>query len=137
MLQRFGIENCKSSVIPMSPTCKLFKDEHGLSIDQKLYRGMIGSLLYLIASRPDILFSVCMCARFQAEPKESHLKSVKRIIKYLKRIEKVGLWYSKQSTFKLIDYSGADYVRCKLDRKSTSGPCQFLGSNLVSWFSKK
>ena len=77
------MENYKSSGIPMSPTCKLSKDEHGLSVDQKLYRGMIDSLLYLIASRPNILFSICMCARFQAEPKESHLKSIKRIIKYL------------------------------------------------------
>ena len=91
MLQRFGIENYKSSVIPMRPTGKLSKDEHGLSIDQKLYRGMFGFLLYLIASRLDILFSVCMCARFQAEPKESHLNSVKRIFKYFKKTQNVGL----------------------------------------------
>ena len=89
----------------MSPTYKLSKDEHSKSVDQKLYRRMIGSLLYLTTSRPDILFSVYMCARFQAEPKESHLKSIKRIIKYLKGIENVGLWYFKQSTFDLIDYS--------------------------------
>ena len=98
---------------------------------------MIGSLLYLIASRPDILFSVCICARFQTEPKESHLKSVKRIIKYLKGTENIGLWYSKQSIFELISYSDADYAGCKLDRISTSGSRQFLGSNLIFWFSKK
>ena len=86
MLQKFGMENCKSSVFPMSPTCKLSKDKHELSIDQKLYRVMIGSLLDLTVSRSDILFSVCMCARFLAKPKESHLKSVKRIFKYLKKI---------------------------------------------------
>ena len=95
ILQRFGMESCKSSGIPMSPTCKLSKDEHSLSVDQKLYRGMIGSLLYLTTSRPDILFSICMCARFQAEPKESHLKSIKKIIKYLKGTKNVGLWYFK------------------------------------------
>ena len=117
------MENCKSSSIPMSPICKLSKDEHGLSIDQKLYKRMIGSLLYLTTSRPDILFSVCMCARFQAEPKESQLKSVNRIIKYLKGTKNVGLWYSKQSTFELIGYSDVDYAGCKLDKKSTSGSC--------------
>ena len=85
MLRRFGMDNCKSSVILMCPTCKLSKDEHGLSIDQKLYRGMIDSLLYLTASRPDILFSICMYARFQVEPKKSYLNSIKRIFKYLKK----------------------------------------------------
>ena len=84
---------------------------------------MIDFLLYLIASRLDILVSVCMCARFQTELEESHLKSIKRIIKYLKGTENVGLWYSKQSTFDLIGYSDVDYVRCKLDRKSTSRSC--------------
>ena len=131
------MENYKSSGIPMSLTCKLSKDEHGLPIDQKLYRGMISFLLYLTASRLDILFSICMCARFQAKPKESHLKLVKRIFKYLKKTQSIGLWYSRQSIFELIGYSDADYAGCKLDRKSTSGSCQFLGSNLVSWFSKK
>ena len=89
------MKNCKSSGIPMSPTCKLSKDEHGLSVDQKLYRRMIGFLLYLTASRADILFSVFKCARFQAEPKKSHLKYVKRIIKYLKGIKNIGWWYYK------------------------------------------
>ena len=91
MLQRFDMKNCKSSGILMSPTYKLSKDEHGLSVDQKIYREIIGSLLYLTTSRLDILFNVCMCARFQAEPKETHLKSVKRIFKYLKEIQNVGL----------------------------------------------
>ena len=89
------MENYKSSVIPMSLTYKLSKDEHGLSTDQKLYRGMIGFLLYLTISRIDTLFSVCMCARFQVEPKESRLKLVKIIFKYLKKIQNVGLWYSR------------------------------------------
>jgi hypothetical protein len=109
----------------------------GKSVDQKVYRSMIGSLLYLCASRPDIMLSVCMCARFQADPKEVHLRAVKRIMRYLVYTPKFGLWYPKGSTFDLIGYSNADWARCKIDRKSTSGTCQFLGRSLVSWASKK
>ena len=118
-------------------TCKLDKDEKGTNIDQKLYRGIIGSLLYLTASRPDILFSVCMCVRFQSNPKESHIIIAKRIIRYLKGTSNLGLWYSKDSSLNLVGYSDADYGGCKIDKKSTSGTCQFLGSNLISWHSKK
>jgi hypothetical protein len=98
---------------------------------------MIGSLLYLCASRPDIMISVCMCARFQANPKEIHLRVVKRIMRYLVYTLRFGLWYPKGSTFDLIRYSDADYAGCKNDRKSTSGTCQFLERSLVSWASKK
>ena len=137
ILKKFGMEVTKPLGTPMSPTCKLDKDENGKSVDQKLYRGMIGSLLYLTASRPDIMFSVCMCARYQANPKESHLLAVKRILRYLSGTLNIGLWYSKDSSIELIAYSDADFAGCKLDRKSTSGTCQFLGVNLISWFSKK
>ncbi len=137
MLEKFKMKDAKEISTPMGSSCKLDKDEKGKSIDCKLYRGMIGSLLYLTASRPDILFSVCMCARYQACPKESHLQAVKRIFRYLVGTSNVGLWYSKQSDINLIAYSDADFAGCKLDRKSTSGTCQFLGANLVSWFSKK
>jgi hypothetical protein len=98
---------------------------------------MIGSLLYLCASRPDIMLSVCMCARFQADPKEAHLTAVKRILRYLVYTPKFGLWYPRGSTFDLIGYSDADWAGCKINRKSTSGTCQFLGRSLVSWASKK
>jgi hypothetical protein len=98
---------------------------------------MIGSLLYLWASRPDIMLLVCMCARFQANPKKVHLRAVKRIMRYLVYTPKFGLWYSEGSIFDLIGYSDDDYVGCKIDRKSTSGTCQFLGRSLVSWASKK
>jgi hypothetical protein len=104
------------------------------SIDQKVYRSMIGSLLYLCASRPNIMLSVCMCGRFQAAPKECHLRVVKRIMRYLILTPYLGLWYPKGAHFKLIGYSDADYTRCKVDRKSTSGTCQFLGRSLVCWF---
>ena len=79
----------------MTSFCKLKKDEYDKNIDSKLYRGMIGSLLYLTASRSDIIFSVCMCARYQSNPKESHLNAVKRIFRYLKKIQNLGLWFSK------------------------------------------
>ena len=98
---------------------------------------MIGSLLYLCASRPDIMLSVCMCARFQADPKEAHLTAVKRILRYLAYTPKFGLWYPRGSTFDLIGYLDADWAGCKINRKSTSRTCQFLGRSLVSWASKK
>ena len=94
-------------------------------------------MLYLTASRPDILFSVCVYARFQSNPKESYIIVVKRIIRYLKGTSNLGLWYSKDSSLNLIGYSDADYGGYKIDKKSTSGTCQFLGSNLISWHCKK
>lgn len=98
---------------------------------------MIGSLLYLTASRPDIMFSVCLCARFQANPKESHLTAVKRIFRYINGTKDFGLWYPRGDNFDLVGYSDADFAGYKVDRKSTSGSCQFLGSSLVSWHSRK
>jgi hypothetical protein len=83
------------------------------------------------------MLSVCMCARFQADAKEVHLRAMKRIMRYLVYTPKFGLWYPKGSTFDLIGYSDADWAGCKIDRKSTSGTCQFLGRSLVSWASKK
>jgi hypothetical protein len=83
------------------------------------------------------MLSICMCARFKAEPKEVHLRAVKRILRYLVYTPWFGLWYPKGSTFDLIGYSDADWAGCKIDRKSTSGTCQFLGRSLVSWASKK
>ena len=98
---------------------------------------MIGSLLYLTATRPDIQFSVCLCARFQASPRTSHRQAVKRIFRYLKYTPDLGLWYAASSTLTLHGFSDADFAGCRLDRKSTSGQCQFLGSSLVSWSSRK
>jgi hypothetical protein len=112
-------------------------NEEGKSVDQKVFRSMIGSLLYLGASRPDIMLSVCMCARFRANTKECHLMAVKRIFRYLVHTPNLGLWYPKGSTFYLLGYSNLDYAGCKVDRKSTTGTCQFLGRSLVSWSSKK
>jgi hypothetical protein len=88
---------------------------------------MKGSLLYLCAPRPDIMLSVCMCARFQANLKECHLVAVKRILRYLVHTQNLGLWYPKGSFFDLFGYSDSEYAGCKVDQKSTSGTCQFLG----------
>ena len=98
---------------------------------------MINSLFYLTTIRPDIVFSVGFCVRFQANPKLSHLKNVKRILRYLKRTPNLGLWYPKSDNFDLIAYANVDFGGCRIDRKSTSRTCQFLGHALVSWTSKK
>jgi hypothetical protein len=137
ILTKFGMKDVKPIKTPMGTNGHLDLDTGGKSVDQKVYRSMIGSLLYLCASRPDIMLSVCMCARFQVDPKEVHLRVVKRIMRYLVYTPKFGLWYPKGSTFNLIGYSDADWAGCKIDRKSTSGTCQFLGRSLVSWASKK
>jgi hypothetical protein len=112
-------------------------DEGGKPVDLKLYRSMISSLLYLTAFRPNIMFSVCMCARFQTAPKECHLTAVKRIFRYSKYSPNIGLLYPKDAQFELVGYPDSDYAGCKVDIKSTSGGCQLLGCSLVSWSSKK
>jgi hypothetical protein len=137
MLKKFDMENAKPVKTPMPTNGYLDLNEDGKAVDQKVYRFMIGSLLYLCASRPDIMLSVCMCARFQANLKECHLMAVKRILRYLVYTPYLRLWYPKGSTFNLLGYSDSDYGGCKVDRKSTSWTCQFLGRSLVSWSSKK
>ncbi|KAJ9547140.1 hypothetical protein OSB04_019683 [Centaurea solstitialis] len=137
MLKKFNMTDCSPIKTPMPTGNLLGPDLAGKPVDQKIYRSMIGSLLYLTATRPDIMFSTCFCARFQANPKESHLAAVKRILRYLKGTPELGLWYPKDSSFELISFTDSDYGGCKLDRKSTSGSCQFLGDKLVSWTSKK
>lgn len=106
-------------------------------MDQKLYRGMIGSLLYLIDSHLDIMHNVCFCAKFQSYPKETHLIVVKGIMKYLKGTKTLGLWYLGGSNISLTGYSCFDFGRSKVVRKSTSGTCQLLGCSLITWHLKK
>ncbi|KAJ9565794.1 hypothetical protein OSB04_001760 [Centaurea solstitialis] len=137
MLKKFDLTSCTPMKTPMAPPLSLDKDSKGKPVDVTLYRGMIGSLLYLTASRPDIMYSTCLCARYQAEPKESHLTAVKRIFRYLKGTPNLGLWYSKDSGFDLTAYSDSHFAGCKIDRKSTTGGCHLLGGKLVSWTSKK
>ncbi|GKA00957.1 retrovirus-related pol polyprotein from transposon TNT 1-94 [Tanacetum coccineum] len=137
ILKRFGMENCDTVPTPMVEQAKLKLDLVGKPVDHTDYRSMIGSLMYLTSSRPDIMFATCMCARYQANPNEHHVSAVKRIFRYLKGTINLGLWYPKDSGFDLTAYSDADHAGCHLDRKSTSGSVQFLGDKLVCWSSKK
>nr|GEU85216.1 ribonuclease H-like domain-containing protein [Tanacetum cinerariifolium] len=113
------------------------KEGTGKDVDLHLYRSMIGSLMYLTASTPDIMFVVYACARHQVTPKECHLHAVKRIFRYLKGHPKLGLWYPKESPFDLVAYSDSDYGGASQDRKSTTRGCQFLGRRLILWQCKK
>ncbi|XP_070037043.1 uncharacterized mitochondrial protein AtMg00810-like [Nicotiana tomentosiformis] len=121
----------------MSPAISPDKDEEGKPVDESKYRGIISSLLYLTASHPDIMFSVCRCARFHAAPKESHLTVVKQIIRYLIGTTSHGLWYPRFNNFELEDFSDADLTGDKDDRKNTNGTCELLGKSFISWNSKK
>ncbi|GKA99590.1 retrovirus-related pol polyprotein from transposon TNT 1-94 [Tanacetum coccineum] len=137
MLKKFRLEDFKPIKTPMSTETKLMRDEESESVDNTKYRGMIGSLLYLTASRPDIMFSVCLCARFQGDPKTSYLEAVKRVFRYIKGTTHLGLWYPKGSGIETIVYADSDHAGDYVDRKSTSGVCMFMGCCLTSWFSKK
>ncbi|GJY13537.1 putative ribonuclease H-like domain-containing protein [Tanacetum coccineum] len=137
ILKKFDFATVKIASTPMESNKALIKDEEAKDVDVHLYRSMIGSLMYLIASRHDITFAVCACARFQVTPKTSHLHDVKRIFRYLKGQPKLGLWYLRDSPFDLEAFSDSDYVGASLDKKSTTGGCQFLGKRLISWQYKK
>ncbi|GKC17218.1 putative ribonuclease H-like domain-containing protein, partial [Tanacetum coccineum] len=127
ILKKFGFSSIRTASTPMETNKALAKDEDGEDVDVHLYRSMIGSLMYLTSSRPNIMFSVCACSRFQVQPKVSHMHAVKRIFRYLKGRPKLGLWYPKDSPFILETFSDSDYAGASLDRKSTTGGCQFLG----------
>jgi hypothetical protein len=135
--KKFGLDNGGHKRTPTETHLKPTKDEGGISVDQSMYRSMIRSLLYLTVSMPDITFVVGVCARYQAEPKRSHLTQVKRILKYINSTSDYGILYSSTENSKLIGYCDADWAGIADDRKSTSGECFFLGNNLISWFSKK
>jgi hypothetical protein len=137
MVKRFGLDGKSRACTPMSTSVKISSDLVGKSVDPSLYRSMIGSLLYLTASRPDIAFSVGVCARFQANPKESHLTVVKRIIRYVNDTLSYGIWYSRETNLVVAGYSDADWAGNADDRKSTSRGCFYVGNNLVAWMSKK
>ncbi|GJZ55494.1 putative ribonuclease H-like domain-containing protein, partial [Tanacetum coccineum] len=137
ILKKFDFATIKTSNTPIKTNKAFFKDEEDEDVDVHLYRSMIGSLMYLTASRPDIMFAVCACASFQVTPKVSHLHVVKRIFKYLKGQHKLGLWYLRDSPFDLEAFSDSDYAGASLDKKSTTGGCQFLSKRLISWQCKK
>ncbi|KAJ9538963.1 hypothetical protein OSB04_031696 [Centaurea solstitialis] len=137
ILNKFGFTDVKPASTPMETHKHLTVDTEGKEVDVHHYRSMIGSLMYLTTSRPNIMFAVCVCARFQVQPKDSHLQAVKRIFRYLKGHSKLGLWYPHDSPFDLLAYTDSDYGGANMDRKSTTRGCQFLGSRLMSWQCKK
>ncbi|GJX82869.1 putative ribonuclease H-like domain-containing protein [Tanacetum coccineum] len=137
ILKKFDFATAKTANTLIETNKALVKDEEAKAVDVHLYRSMIGSLMYLPASRPYIIFYVCACARFQVTPKTSHIHAVKRVFIYFKGQPKLGLWYPRDSPFDLEAFSNSDYARATLDRKSTIGGCQFLRRRLISWQCKK
>nr|GEW37088.1 putative ribonuclease H-like domain-containing protein [Tanacetum cinerariifolium] len=137
ILRKFRLTDGKSANTPIDTKKPLLKDPDGEDVDVHTYRSMTGSLMYLTSSRPDIMFAVCACARFQVTPKASYLHAVKRIFRYLKGKPHLGLWYLKDSPFNLVAYSDSDYTGASLDRKFTTWGCQFLRCRLISWQCKK
>nr|GFC78382.1 uncharacterized mitochondrial protein AtMg00810-like [Tanacetum cinerariifolium] len=137
ILRKFSLTDGKSASTPIDTKKPLLKDPGGEDVDMHTYRLIIGSLMYLTSSRPDIMFAVCSCARFQVTPKASHLYAVKRIFRYLKGKPHLGLWYPKDYPINLVAYLDSDYAGASLDRKSTTEGCQFLGCILISWQCKK
>nr|GEZ54899.1 putative reverse transcriptase, RNA-dependent DNA polymerase [Tanacetum cinerariifolium] len=137
ILRKFGLTKGKSASTPIDTEKPLLKDPDGEDVDVHAYRSMIGSLMYLTSSRPNIVFAICACACFQVTQKASHLHAVKRIFRYLKCKPNLGLWYPKDSPFDLVAYLDNDYTGASLDRKSTTGGCQFLRCRLISWQYKK
>ncbi|GKC60503.1 retrovirus-related pol polyprotein from transposon TNT 1-94 [Tanacetum coccineum] len=136
-LKKYGMETCDPVGSPMEIKDKLDLDKNGTLVDETKYCSMIGALMYLTSSRPNIVHATCLCARYQAKPTEKHLKEVKRIFRYLQGTVNIGLWYTKDYGFKLTGFSDVDYAGCKDTFKSTSGGTQFLGEKLVGWSSKK
>ncbi|GKB56592.1 putative ribonuclease H-like domain-containing protein [Tanacetum coccineum] len=132
ILKKFNYSDVNSASTPVDLEKPLVKDGDADDVDVPLYRSMIGSLMYLITSRPDIMFAVCACARFQVTPKTSHLLAVKRVFRYLKSKSTLGLWYSRDSPFKMVAYTDSDYAGATQDRKSTTGGYQFLVNSTAS-----
>nr|GEV89630.1 hypothetical protein [Tanacetum cinerariifolium] len=137
LLLKYGFESCDPVDTLMVEKSKLDEDKEGKAIDLLHYRGMIGTLLYLTASRPDLQFAICMCARYQARPTEKHFHAVKRIFQYLRGTVNRGLWYPKDSSIALTAFVDADHAGCQNTRQSISSSLQFLGDRLISWSSKR
>ncbi|GJY60131.1 putative ribonuclease H-like domain-containing protein [Tanacetum coccineum] len=137
ILKKFGMDSCDPVDTPMVDRLKLDEDPLGIPVDQTRFRSMVGSLMYLTASRPDLVFVVCMCARYQASPTKKHLEALKRVFWYLRGTINWGLWYPKDTIMALTAYADADHACCQDTRRSTSRSAQFLGDKLVNWSSKK
>ncbi|GJR66527.1 retrovirus-related pol polyprotein from transposon TNT 1-94 [Tanacetum coccineum] len=121
ILKKYGMDLTDPVDTPMVDRLKLDEDLLGIPVDQTRFRGMVGSLMYLTASRPDLVFVVCMCARYQAKPTKKHLEAIKRVFRYLKGTINMGLWYPKDNAMSLTAYADADHAGCQDSRRSTSG----------------
>ena len=137
LLKKFKMKGVKPMEILMHASNPLSRDESSKLADQTIYRGIIGSLLYLTISKPDIMYSVYLCARFQSNPQESHHKVVKSILCYLVGTTNQSLFFKKNQDFMLVGYCDANYAANKVERKSTSGGCHYIGPYLISWTNKK
>jgi hypothetical protein len=136
LMKKFNMMELKPVSTLMSSAASLGPDEDGKTVDQREYMSLIGSLLYLTATQPDIQFAVGLCTRFQTSPRSSHRMTVQRVFRYLKHIPEFGIWYSA-SSLDLVGFFDADFAGCGIDRKSTSETYYFLGSSLVYWSSQK
>ncbi|GKD59502.1 uncharacterized mitochondrial protein-like protein [Tanacetum coccineum] len=136
-LKKYGFDSYNPVDTPMVEKSKLDENKEGKVVDPSHYRGMIGTLLYLTASIPDLQFAICMCARYQARPTKKHLHAVIRIFRYLRGTVNRGLWYPKDSSISLIAFTNTDHASCQDTRHSTSVSMQFMGDRLVSWSSKR
>ncbi|GKF33752.1 retrovirus-related pol polyprotein from transposon TNT 1-94 [Tanacetum coccineum] len=132
ILIKYGMDTSVPVDTPMVDRSKLYEDPLRILVDQTRFRGMVGSLMYLTASRPDLVFTVCMCARYQAKPTKKHLEAIKRVFWYLRGTINMGLWYPKDTAMALTTYADADHAGYQDTRRSTSGSAQFLGDKLVS-----
>jgi hypothetical protein len=136
-MKKFNTAELKSVSTPMSSAASLGPDEDGEAVDQREYKSMIGSLLYLTATWLDIQFAVELCACFQSSPRSSHQMAVQQLFRYLKHTPEFGIWYYVSSSLDLVGFSDADFVGCGINRKSTSGTYHFPGSSLICWSSQK
>nr|GFC23619.1 ribonuclease H-like domain-containing protein [Tanacetum cinerariifolium] len=137
ILKKHGMTSY-DSIGTLMATKHLDADLSGTPVDQTKYHSKVGALMYLTASRPDIMHAICYCARYQVQPTKKHLIAVKRIFRYFKDTIHMGLWYPKETGFELTAFSDSDHAGCLDSRKSTSGGIKFLGGDkLVSWSSKK
>jgi hypothetical protein len=137
LMKKFNMAELKPVSTLMSSVASLGPDENGEAVDQREYMSMIGSLLYLTVIRPDIQFTVGLCAHFQASPRSSHRTTVQRVFRYLKHTPEFGIWYSASSSLDLVGFSDADFAGCGIDQKSTSETCHFIESSLICWSSQK
>ncbi|GJX00715.1 retrovirus-related pol polyprotein from transposon TNT 1-94 [Tanacetum coccineum] len=133
MLKKYGLEQCDAVDIPMVGQSKLDEDPNGTPVDPTPYQGMVGSLMYLTVSRPNLVFAICMCARYQEKPTEKHLGVVERLFRYLKGTINMGLWYPKDIGFDLMAFADADHAGCQDTRHNISGSAQFLREQLVNY----